>query len=145
MSISAFRDKFRHVLGVKEPPRKIAMAFAVGVFIGMSPLLGVHTVLGILCAYAFRLNKFVTIVGVYVTNPWTIVPIYTFGTWIGAGLVGVHDIVPDIDWANLSIKELLGGFRPLLLPFMIGTTVLGTVSAALSYVLVLRMVRKYRA
>jgi len=31
----------------------------------------------ILVAWICRLNKFVTLVGVYVTNPWTIVPIYT--------------------------------------------------------------------
>jgi uncharacterized protein (DUF2062 family) len=111
----------------------------------MSPLLGVHTLLALLFAWIFRLNKFVTIVGVYVTNPWTIVPIYSFGTWIGARLLGINDIMPHIDWANLSMKELLHTFRPLLLPFVLGSTILGTVSTFLSYLLIFRLVRKGRA
>ena len=32
----------------------MATAFAVGVFIGMSPLLGIHTVLGLLAAWAIQ-------------------------------------------------------------------------------------------
>jgi len=139
-----FRDKFRQILSVKESPRKIALAFALGVFIGMSPLLGIHTILGIVTAWIFRLNKFVTIVGVFVTNPWTIVPIYTFGTWVGAKLLGFDRLIPDIDWAHLTVKESLHTFGPLLLPFIVGSTLLGVVSACLSYFLVYRMVKKSR-
>jgi hypothetical protein len=139
-----FRDKLRQILSVKESPRKIALAFALGVFIGMSPLLGIHTILGIVTAWIFRLNKFVTIVGVFVTNPWTIVPIYTFGTWVGAKLLGTDRLIPDIDWAHLTVTELLHTFGPLLLPFIVGSTLLGVVSAGLSYFLVYRMVKKSR-
>ena len=67
----------------------IALAFSVGIFVGMSPLFGIHTILGLILAWIFSLNKFVTIVGVYITNPWTIVPIYTFATWFGGKLLGL--------------------------------------------------------
>lgn len=144
ISILPFRDKFRQIISVKESPRKIALAFALGVFIGMSPLLGIHTVLGILMAWIFRLNKFVTVVGVYVTNPWTIVPIYTFGTWVGAKLLGIDRLVPDIDWAHLTVKELLHTLGPLLLPFIVGSTLLGVLSGGISFFLVYRMVKKSR-
>jgi uncharacterized protein (DUF2062 family) len=139
-----FRDKLRQILSVKESPRRIALAFSLGVFIGMSPLLGIHTLLGLLFAYIFKLNKFVTVVGVYITNPWTIVPIYTFGTWVGAWLLGVDRIIPHIDWAHLSMRELLHSFGPFLMPFVVGSTLLSIVSGVLSYVLIFRMVRKYR-
>lgn len=111
----------------------------------MSPLIGLHTVLGLLVAWAFRLNKFVSIVGIYVTNPWTIVPIYSFGIWIGAKILSLNHIIPDIDWAHLSMKELLHTLGPLLMPFLLGTTVLGSVSALLSYAVVYRTVKKSRA
>jgi uncharacterized protein (DUF2062 family) len=138
------RDKLRQILSVKESPRRIALAFSMGVFIGMSPLLGIHTILGLIFAWMFRLNKFVTVVGVYITNPWTIVPIYTFSTWVGAKLLGIDSIIPHIDWSHLSMKELMHSFGPLLLPFLVGSTLLGVVSGCLSYVLVFRMVRKNR-
>jgi len=110
----------------------------------MSPLIGLHTVLGLLVAWVFKLNKFVSIVGIYVTNPWTIVPIYSFGIWLGAKLLAINHIIPDIDWAHLSMQELLHTMGPLLLPFLLGTTVLGTVSALLSYFIIYRTVKKSR-
>ena len=110
----------------------------------MSPLIGLHTVLGLLVAWVFRLNKFVSIVGIYVTNPWTIIPIYSLGTWIGAKLLAIDDIIPDIDWAHLSMQELLHTMGPLLKPFFLGTTVLGTVSALMSYFIIYRTMKKNR-
>lgn len=110
----------------------------------MSPLIGLHTVLGLLVAWVFKLNKFVSIVGIYVTNPWTIVPIYSFGIWLGAKLLSINHIIPVIDWADLSLKELLHTLGPLLLPFLLGTTVLGAVSALLSYLIIYRTVKKNR-
>ena len=38
-----FKDRLREVLSVNEPPHKVALAFAIGTFVGMSPLLGLHT------------------------------------------------------------------------------------------------------
>lgn len=141
----ALRDKLREVLRVKEPPRKVALSFAMGVFIGMSPLLGLHTVLGIALPPLLRLNPFVTIIGVYVTNPWTIVPIYTFATWFGALLLGVEKIIPRIDWNDMSLSRLGGEMSHLLAPFVFGTTVVGLISAVAGYVIVYQALRRRRA
>ena len=122
----------------------MATAFAVGVFIGMSPLLGIHTVLGLFAAWLFRLNRLITLVGVYVTNPWTIVPIYSLGTWLGAKIVGMHKIIPVIDWTQITLLGFLKEFRFLLLPFVVGSTALGFVSAIVSYFLIYRAAQKYR-
>lgn len=140
----AFRDKLSALLSCQDSPKKIALSFAVGVFIGMSPLFGLHTVLGLLFALLFRLNKFVTLVGVYVTNPWTIIPIYTFGTWCGAKLLGVHDIIPDINWNEVTLTLLLNEMRSLLWPFVWGTTFIGTISALVGYVVIYQAVARRR-
>lgn len=122
----------------------MAIAFAIGVFIGMSPLLGIHTVLGLLAAWLFRLNRFITLIGVFVTNPWTIVPIYSFGTWVGARIMGMDNFIPEIDWSHITLLGFLKEFRPLLLPFIIGSTVVGIVSAVLSYILIYKAAKNYR-
>ena len=140
-----FREKFRQIFFIRESPRRIAGAFALGVFIGMSPLLGIHTVLGIALAWVLKLNRLVTLIGVYITNPWTIVPIYTFGTWLGARLLGIDHLLPEIDWAHISFSALLSDFRPLLMPFIIGNTVLGLVSALVSYAVIFTAVKKQHA
>jgi len=110
----------------------------------MSPLLGLHTVLGLIAAWLFRLNRLITIVGVYVTNPWTIVPIYSFGTWFGAKIIGMDNIVPVIDWSHITLVGFIKEFRPLLLPFLVGNTVIGIVSAVLSYIIIYKAAKNYR-
>ncbi len=120
----------------------MALSFGVGVFIGMSPFLGLHTIMGIAGAWIFHLNKFVTIAGVYVTNPWTIVPIYTFATWIGAELLGIHEIIPDINWNDISFSQVINEMQPLLLPFLFGTTLLGLISGFAGYLIIYKMINK---
>ena len=144
MSILRVRELLKQLIASKEPPGRIATAFAMGVFIGMSPFLGVHTVLGLALAWVFRLNKLITLMGVYITNPWTIVPIYTLGTWFGTRLMGMHSVVPEIDWSNMTLLGFFSSFRPLILPFLIGNTLMGAVAAALSYAIVLRAVKASR-
>lgn len=114
----------------------------MGIFVGMSPFLGAHTLLGIALSYIFRLNKMVTLIGVYVTNPWTIIPIYTFGTWTGAKLLGINDILPEIDWAHISLFGLMEKFSHLVKPFVVGTICIGTVAALVSYVLIFNAVKR---
>ena len=110
----------------------------------MSPLLGIHTVLGLAAAWIFRLNRLITLVGVYITNPWTIVPIYSFGTWVGAKITGMDNIIPAIDWTEITLLGFLKEFRPLLVPFLLGNTVIGIVSAVVSYILIYKAAKKYR-
>lgn len=131
-----FRDKLKQILVVKESPHRIALAFAVGVFIGMSPFFGIHVVLGIILAWMFNLNKFITLIGVFVTNPWTIVPIYTFGTWVGAQFIGIDDVIPDVEWTHITFLGFVSEFRPLLVSFVTGTTCVGIVAAVIGYIII---------
>ena len=136
-----FRAKLRELLSIDEPPHKIAAAFAMGVFIGMSPFLGIHTLLGLTIAWHFKLNKLVTVMGVFVTNPWTIVPIYTFGTWVGARLMGIDSVIPVIDWSHITFFGFLGKFSHLLLPFIIGNMLMSFLSAVISYFVIYRIIK----
>lgn len=138
------RDKLREVVRVKDSPRKIAISFAIGVLIGMSPFLGIHTVMGIIVAWLFKLNKFVTIIGVYITNPWTIVPIYTFATWFGAKLLGIDSIIPSINWNDIKLADIIKELGTLLWPFVVGTTLLGFLSAIVGYIVVYHAVVRNR-
>ncbi len=138
----ALRDKIKLVLEVRDTPHRISIAFAAGIFIGMSPLFGIHTLLGLLVAYVFRLNKLATIVGVYITNPWTIIPIYTFSTWVGAECLGMNRILPDIDWRNITFSVLINDFRPLLMPFLVGTAIMSVLSSVISYFVIYHLVKK---
>lgn len=138
----AIREKLRLILSIKESPVRLSLSFAIGVFIGMSPFLGIHTILGIICAYLFRLNKFVTIIGVYITNPWTIIPIYTFSTFVGARLMGMDKILPSVNWKDITFSRLISELGPLLKPFIVGTLFIGLLSSVISYIILYHLIRK---
>jgi uncharacterized protein (DUF2062 family) len=138
----ALRDKIQLLFSVKDTPHRISIAFALGVFIGMSPLFGVHTLLGLAAAYVLKLNKLVTIVGVYVTNPWTIIPIYTFSTWVGAKCLGMNKIVPAIDWSTITFSTFIKDLGPLLEPFIVGTVIISIISSVASYIIIYRLIKR---
>jgi hypothetical protein len=110
----------------------------------MSPLLGLHTILGIGAVWLFRTNKFVTIAGVYVTNPWTIVPIYTFSTWLGTKLLGVDNIIPPLKGHAMSCSYLFNEVSFLLWPFVCGSTLVALISGLVGYIVVYHAVVKQR-
>ena len=60
----------------------------MGVFFGFSPFLGFHTLLAIIVAFLFNLNRVAALLGVYSNLPWIIAPYYAIVTMIGAKIVG---------------------------------------------------------
>jgi uncharacterized protein (DUF2062 family) len=127
------KGKLREVLYIKETPHHLALSFSVGVFIAICPLLGLHTLLAVAACFLYRFNKFALFVGVYITNPWTIIPIYTFCMWVGAHLTGVELGAIDVDWANMRFMTILEDLEALVLPFFVGSTLVSVVAALLSY------------
>jgi uncharacterized protein (DUF2062 family) len=64
------------LLHIADTPERTAAAFALGVFFGFSPFLGLHTLLGILFAFLLNLNRVAVLLGVYSNLPWIIAPYY---------------------------------------------------------------------
>ncbi len=140
---------FAALLHVGDSPHRTALAFGIGVFIAFSPLLGLHTVLGLGIAFAWRLNRAAMLLGVYVNNPWTIAPLYIAGTTLGCFLL---DVPPEgllaIDWEQDGFAFYDGlktRLRPYLWPFVVGNTLAGTVLGAASYALTRWVLERRRA
>ncbi len=155
--MSYFRDKFRGIFQVKESPHRIALAFAVGVFMGISPFLGLHYIGGIMLAWLFRLNKLITVIGVSVNNPWTIVPLSSFCAWLGAKLLGIEQVLPEVDWARMSLSHIIGTMSdmdnflivvnklmPLIKSFFVGSFIICIISAIISYFLIKVLAVRYK-
>jgi uncharacterized protein (DUF2062 family) len=131
------RRRGQILLHVEDSPSRVALAFALGVFIAFFPLLGIHTGLAIVIAIAFRLNKTAILVGAWTNNPWTIAPMYSAGTLLGCFVLGVSPTsLGEIDWAlhgRAFYESLAAGLRPLILPFVVGNLVLGAAAALASF------------
>ena len=76
-----------HLLHTHDTPQRTAAAYAVGVFFGFSPFLGLHTVLGLVVAFAFNLNRLAVLLGVYSNLPWILPAYYSLATLLGATLL----------------------------------------------------------
>jgi uncharacterized protein len=140
---AAVRRWLALLLHTHDTPQRTAAAFALGVFFGFSPFLGLHTGLGLICAFAFGLNRLAVVAGVYANLPWIIAPYYTATTLVGARLMGIPlphqfgqrlgalfelSLLSQAFWTGLG--QIL---QPLLWPFAVGSTLGALALAALSY------------
>ena len=138
------RDRFHSLLKLDDPPHKLAFAFSLGIFIAFSPWLGLHIISAVFFAWIFRVSKFVVLTASFVNNPWTLVPMYAFSIWTGIKLTGSHATVPDIAWNELTLTNAFAILEPYLLSYLVGTLVVGTIAAVISYFLFYWAVVRYR-
>jgi uncharacterized protein len=142
------RSAIRRLLNLDDPPERTAMAFAIGTFIGLSPFLGLHTILAASVSVVWRLNKLAVLTGSFLSNPWTIAPIVGASWALGRLIIGSPPV--ELPQANLSALftaefwSLLAAQWRQLLPFAVGSMILSIVSAAISYPLILYILRNYR-
>ncbi len=135
------------LLNLNDTPRRIALAFAVGVFLAFSPLLGLHTLLGLILAFLFGLNRVAVLVGLFVNNPWTLVPIYGAAVYVGGMLVGfpAASTLPDFGWRQVWQSsfwlQLIRDWR-VVKPLVLGSVILSVLASVLSYPLALFIIQK---
>lgn len=141
--ISRIWNQLTQVLHLREPPRRTALAFAVGVAIAFSPAYGLHTALVFLCAWAFRLNFLALLSGNLMNNPWTFIPILGLTLWTGFTLTDTQPVT--FNWDNLTLTSLYEQVMPYLLSFVVGGVVLGLLGAAISYPIAYVLISRYRA
>jgi len=139
------RRAYERFIKLKGAPRKIALGFAMGLMIGMTPFLGAHFVACIVLASILGWSKIAAMAGVNITNVFTAPLIYPVNYWVGAKLVGVSN---GVRWpAAFTAEEMINLIRqsPLVLvDLCAGGLILGLPLALAGYVVVLRAVRLVR-
>lgn len=144
---------FRELLHLDDSPRRLAGALAVGVFISCTPFWGLQTVLSIIVASVFRLNRAVTITGTWINLPWFAPFVYgaaiKIGWLVAPGLREADAASFDTllrDPGALSWSTVWSWVRGSSLPLLIGSTIVGSLAAAVTYVVALAaLVRRRRA
>ena len=137
------RTLLRRILTLDDTPHSIAMGVTVGMFIGMTPTVGIQMLLVVIVAALtspfFRFNRLAALLTVYVTNPITTVPVYYFnykvGTLFVEGNLTRQDFERILEPRGLS--ELWDGFVALFVeigtPLVVGSLIVATVCSAVSY------------
>jgi uncharacterized protein len=146
------RRWFDQLLHTHDTPTRTALAYAVGVFFGFSPFLGLHTVLGLVVAFAFNLNRVAVLLGVYSNLPWILPAYYTLATMLGATLLGV-DVPPgllkdlresltDASWGEF--RSLMKTLTPLMWSYALGSLIGAVAIAVVAYRASLTMIIAHR-
>jgi len=121
-------DRLRGVLHFQEPPWRIALALATGVFISFTPFYGLQSVLALVVAAIFGLNKAATLAGAWLNLPWFAPLVYAAGWKVGALLV------PE-----------LSGIEDLPKALLLGTTVLGLIAGVVTFLVAFGLISRRRA
>ncbi|MHB1845643.1 MAG: DUF2062 domain-containing protein [Deltaproteobacteria bacterium] len=125
---ASLRQKIRSVLLADSRPASLALAIALGIFLGCSPFYGLQTILVFTLAAAFRLNPFAAFLGSQVSFP-------PLGVGIAAAEVALGEWLRYGRWAfphgrsGAELAHWLWGHA--LLSWCLGSALLGGALAAL--------------
>lgn len=144
-------ERLRGLLHLDDPPRRLACALAVGVFISCTPFWGLQTLLAIVLAGVFRLNRAVTLLGTWINLPW-FAP-FVYGAAIKVGFF----VIPGLRQADAAPLEILlrdpgalswstvwSWVRGSSLPLLVGTVIVGALAAAVTYTVALVILARRR-
>lgn len=142
------------LLHIDDTPERTAAAYALGIFFGFSPFLGLHTILGVALAFILRLNRVAVLLGVYSNLPWIIAPYYTIATMGGAVLThrqlpaGFRERLAEashLSFTDAALWQHIGSIlEPLLWPYAVGSSVGAVLIGAVAYPVALAFVRTRR-
>ncbi|MBN2713691.1 MAG: DUF2062 domain-containing protein [Planctomycetes bacterium] len=151
-----FQRAFRKIARSHGTPRDIALGLAIGMFIGMTPTVGLQMILSVIVATIFGANRLAAILPVWITNPATIIPIYSFNYYLGTLITGGPGIegfkqdfgkviaAADNDGIVAALKEMGEIGMEIQLPLWTGCVIVGLALALPSYYFGLKFVLKFR-
>ncbi len=148
------RPVLRWVLRLRSTPKAIAGGLGLGTFIAFTPTMGMQLILAVLGATFFNLNRPAAVIPVWITNPITVAPIYTFNYWLGRHIwegpplteVSRQFLEIGRTMARLSFWDIkvqiiavLSMGRDVLIPLVIGSLAIGLITGILVYLFSYRL------
>ena len=128
------------VLGSRDSPRKKAFSIALGLFVGLSPFWGLHTVLVIGLALLFKLNKPIAFAFSNISLPPFIPFILYFSVQTGVLITGEENFFAlDTIMDNLVA---LKGLKTYIIGSFVLATVVSMVSGLIGYLTLTQMVKQ---
>jgi len=130
------RNFLRDISGLDDPPHKIALGMALGIFVGFLPIMGIQMAVVLPFALLFRANKACAIAGVWITNPVTVIPIYYLNYRVGLLFLDYQHMTwamfEDL-FAAVTMHKFLRLGEAILVPLVGGGFVLAVVFSIPTY------------
>ncbi len=162
------RNWFVHLLHLDDSAHRIALGAAVGMFVALTPTIGLQMLIVLLVLLFIPGNRVAGLPIVWITNPATAVPIYLFNYRVGVWVLGQS---PGVDlrreWSQLvhrvpSVMQLfrspvawiadmwgwLGAFwkamESVMAPLWLGSAIAGLVAGLVTYAVMYYLIGFYR-
>ncbi len=155
-----------HILHADDSPHRIALGAALGLFVAFLPLFGLHMLLVLALCFALRANKLVAIILVWVSNPFTFIPIYYPSYLLGRAVLNFFHYSTDAQLTSDQMRQIFGDFTLLsvftnllssqfwqnMFTFLrfkgfelwVGATLMGTIVALIGYFVTSRIIIWHR-
>ena len=145
------------ILRADDSPSRIARGVAIGVFMAWLPLIGLQMLLVLAFSFFLRANKLVGLPVVWISNIFTLGPIYYPSYIVGTMIlkseaVSIKDFEyrfgeissSGLPWTG-QMREFAGVlFGKIIYPTFIGSLITGAVMALLSYFLTVWAIERHR-
>lgn len=133
-----------------DTPHRISLGMAIGIFIAWTPTVGFQMMIAVPLAYLLRANRMASLIGVYLSNPITFLPMYWLDYHLGAMLLGnpltfneFREILTHDDWGQWWWGLLSVGVE-LTAAIWLGGLILGACFGVLAYIGTNWLVRRMR-
>ncbi|MFH0880553.1 MAG: DUF2062 domain-containing protein [Lentisphaerota bacterium] len=155
----SWKAYYHFIMRQRGTPEAVARGVGIGTFVSMSPFFGIHMLIAFAIAWIFKANRTAAIIMTWVTNVFTVVPIFAFTYSIGErfvppqlrGHIGKLKNFLHHDSSLQQLFDLPGHFHAIMkfgaeimLPLTIGGILVGGVAGLISYQITLVGVRRYK-
>ncbi|WP_069789226.1 DUF2062 domain-containing protein [Cyanobacterium sp. IPPAS B-1200] len=132
------------LLSLKEKPEAIARGFAIGVFTGSFPFFGLQMIGALLLAIILRANKVTAMMGTWISNPFTYVPIFLFNYKIGSFILEkIFKIQTNYldEFNSESWQNLADSGAEITITLLLGSVCVGLTLSIIAYYFVLTIIK----
>ncbi len=146
------RRLIRRLLSLDDTPHAVALGTAIGMFVGLTPTVGIQMIIILLVAMAtrplFHFNRVAGLITVYVSNPITMLPMY-------AAFYVTGSLFVDAPLSAASFQErfesTLGGdwteplrflFTEVGWPMILGSLLIATIGSVVTYPVVRHLLER---
>ncbi len=156
------KGRLKRLLQLDGTPESIALGTAFGLFIGMTPTVGIQMIIILLVSMVIPINRMAGLLTVYISNPLTVIPIYWLDYWVGLQCLARKGKSFDEfksfwqqmegqaqanaeGWYQVGLELLRSIGNDVLGPLFLGGALVGLVIALPAYPMTIRMVNAYRS
>jgi uncharacterized protein len=143
--LASWHKAYARFLKIRGNPNEIALGFALGLFVGMSPTMGFQMAIAVFLAALFKWNKISAAVAVWITNPLTAPIIYGITYFVGAKLTGADNRFSGFkEFDVAALIHLIQQTPGILLTMTLGGIVIGIPLALAGYYFAFSAIHTYQ-